>query len=100
VLALILGQHVFNLAELAESIRADRMLSHLVTEAACLEFGWSWLSIEQAIVLLGSRRLCSLLSRRHGNGRSASRFRCALHVSNITTAANLGLLEKSQEKPE
>jgi hypothetical protein len=100
VLALIRDQRAFNLAELAESIRADRRLSNLVTEAACLEFGWPWLSVEEAIVLLGSQRLCSLLSRPHRHGRSASQFRGALHGNSITTAADLRLLETFQEEPE
>jgi hypothetical protein len=100
VLDLILGQRAFNLAELAEAIRADRRLSHHVTETACLESGWPWLSIEQAIVLLGSQRLCSLLSCLHRHGCSASQFCSALYGNSITTATDLRPLETFQEEPE
>ncbi len=81
-LALIRGQRAINLAELAESIRADRRLSYLVTEAASEEFGCLWLSVEEAIVLLGGERVCALLSvPRHG--RSASQLRRAAHHNRI-----------------
>ncbi|MGA3125282.1 MAG: hypothetical protein ABSD13_01085 [Candidatus Korobacteraceae bacterium] len=100
VLALIRVQRAFNLAEIAESIRADGRLSHLVAESACLAFGYHRLSIEEAIVLLGSQRLCSLLSCQHRHGRSAKQFRSALYLNSITTAANLSLLEMFQEEAE
>ncbi len=82
-LALIRGQRAINLAELADSIRADRWLSYLITQAASQEFGCLWLSVEEAIVLLGGARICALLSvPRHG--RSASQLRRASHRNCIT----------------
>ena len=63
LLALIGGQRAINLAELARAIAADRDLSCRVTEAACQEFGWPWLSVEQAIVLLGRERLAGHILR-------------------------------------
>ena len=51
-----------NLGELAQMIRAEHNLCNLVTETACREFGSSWLRVEDAIVLLGRKRLHTLLS--------------------------------------
>jgi hypothetical protein len=98
-LALIRGKRAINLAELAESIRADRGLSYLVTEAACQELGYSWLSVEQAIVLLGGERVYSLLSAPRRHGRSAAQLRRILHRNRITSEANLSLFETFQEEP-
>jgi hypothetical protein len=96
-LALIRGQRAINLAQLSESIRADRNLSYLVTEAACQDFGSPWLSVEEAIVLLGGERICTILSAPRRPGRSASQLRRALHRSRI--AANPCPLETFQEEP-
>jgi hypothetical protein len=96
VLALIGGQHTMNLAELAQSIQADCNLCYLVTEAACQEFGWPWLSVEDAVVLLGRERLCALLSNPGWHRRSARQLRRALHRNHPTPAAQLRLLETSQ----
>ncbi len=96
-LALIRGQRAINLAELAESIRADRGLSYLVTEAACHEFGCLWISVEEAIVLLGGERVCALLSAPRRRGRSAGQLRRAFHRNRITP--NLCLLETFLEEP-
>ena len=101
LLALIRGQRVINLAELAQSIHADRNLSHRVTEAACQEFGWPWLSVEQAIVLLGRERLCTLLALRlhesNWRGRSARQLRRA---SNSTNPRRISARELSKEEQE
>jgi len=98
-IALIRGQRAINLAQLAESIRADRSLSYLVTEAACQELGCPWLSVEEAIVLLGGERICTLLSAPRRPGRSASQLRRALHRNRIATPANPCPLETFQEEP-
>jgi hypothetical protein len=63
LLSLIGDQRVLNLAELARAIAADRNLCCRVTEAACREFGRPWLSVEQAIVLLGRERLAGQILR-------------------------------------
>ena len=99
-LALVRGQRVINLAELAESIRADRKLSYLVTEAAIGESGWPGLSVEQAIVLLGGEALCSLLSLPCGHRRFATRRQSPLHHSRISPTAHLSPLQHFQEEPE
>jgi len=99
-LALIRGQRSINLAELAESIQADRSLVYLVTEAACQEFGCLWLSVEEAIVLLGGERICALVSSPCRQGRSASHLRRALHRNRIAPAANLCRLETFPEEPK
>jgi len=99
-LALIRGQRVINLSELAESIRADRMLSRLVIEAARGVSGCPGLSIEEAIVLLGGEALCSLLSLPHGHRRFATRRQIPLHHNRISPTANLSPLQHFQEEPE
>ena len=58
LLALIRDQRAINLAELANPSAPTAALSSHITEAACRELGWPWLSVEEAIVLLGGQRLC------------------------------------------
>jgi len=99
VLALMHGRKAVNLAELAQFIRANHDLSYIVTETACQEFGWRWLSVEDAIVLLGGKRLCALLSNSNRHGRRASQFRRALHHNSSTPSAQLCLLETLQGEP-
>jgi hypothetical protein len=100
MLSLIRGQRAINLAKLAESIRANRDLCHIVTEAACKEFEWACPSVEDAIVLLGGKRLCALLSNPTRRGRSATRIRRAIHGNSIAPAANLHPLETLQGEPK
>jgi len=78
-LALIRGQRTINLSQLTESIQADRSLSYQVTEAACQEFGFPWLSVEEAIVLLGVQRIRILLTAPRRAGRTAAQLRRTLH---------------------
>jgi hypothetical protein len=87
MLALLSGQHAINLAELARAIAADRNLCSRVTEAACRESGSPWLSVEQAIVLLGRERLASQILR-------------LPHTNRNTPAANLRQPETFQGEPE
>ncbi|MGC2210595.1 MAG: hypothetical protein WA532_10840 [Candidatus Korobacteraceae bacterium] len=63
LLALVGSQRAINLAELTRAVAADRNLSNHVTQAACQEFGWPWLTVEQAIVLLGRERLAGQILR-------------------------------------
>jgi hypothetical protein len=63
LLALVGSQRAINLAELTRAVAADRSLSCHITQAACQEFGWPWLSVEQAIVLLGRERLAVQILR-------------------------------------
>jgi hypothetical protein len=98
--ALADGCRAINLAELAHAIAADHNLAYLVTEAACHEFGWPWLSIEEAIVLLGRKRLFTLLSSPGLHGRSASQFLRPNHTNRITPAANRCQLEPFQGEAE
>jgi hypothetical protein len=63
MLTLVAGQRRIDLQELARAIASDRELSRQVTAAACQEFGWPRLSVEQAIVLLGRERLTGQLLR-------------------------------------
>jgi hypothetical protein len=63
LLAFVGNQRAINLAELTRTITADRNLSCHVIQAACQEFGWPWLSVEQAIVLLGRERLAGQILR-------------------------------------
>jgi hypothetical protein len=100
MLALIGGERVINLAELVRTIEANRNLSYFVTEAACQEFGWPWLSVEEAIVLLGRKRLCALLSTPGLQGRSASQFAGLPHTNRNTSAANSRHPEMFQGEPE
>jgi hypothetical protein len=86
-----------DLAELARSLQADRNLCYLVTEAACQEFGWPWLSLEEAILLLGRQRLGALLSNPHQRGRSARQLRTLL-CNHTASAANPRRLETFQGK--
>jgi len=83
LLALIGGQRVIDLAEIARAIAANRNLCSRVTEAACREFGRPWLSVEQAIVLMGRERL-------------ASHILCFLHLNRNPPAEHLPLLELHQ----
>jgi hypothetical protein len=62
VLALLLTSRVTNLAELTRSIAADDNLQRRVTETASREHGCSHPGVEEAIVLLGKRRLSALLA--------------------------------------
>ncbi len=96
VITRILGSRAMDLTELARSLQADRHLCYLVTEAACQEFGWPWLSLEEAVLLLGRQRLCALLSNPHQRGRSARQLRRVLHRNH--TAANPRRLETFQGK--
>jgi hypothetical protein len=59
MLALIAGERVMNLAELSRAVAADPNLCRRLTQAACLEFGRSCLSVEQAVVLLGREGLAA-----------------------------------------
>lgn len=97
-LALILGQRPMNLASLAQSIAADPNLTYQVTEAACQEFGYAWLSVEQAILLLGRQRLSMLLSGPVRCGRSARQLQHVLGTNNSTPADPLRPSEDSQEE--
>jgi hypothetical protein len=87
-----------NLTELAQTIAADPNLSYRVTEAACQEFDWPWLSVEQAIVLLGRQRLVTLLSIPMRHGRSVGQIDRVLHINHSAPAANLVPLENRQEE--
>jgi hypothetical protein len=87
-LALIRSQRAINLAQLANSIQADRSLSYRVTEAACQELGYPWLSVEEAVVLLGGERICAILSNPRRPGRSAGQLRRALSRNRIAFATN------------
>jgi HD-like signal output (HDOD) protein len=93
-LDLIRNQPAINLSQLSESIRADRSLSYRVTEAACQEFGFPWLSVEEAIVLLGVQRIRALLSASRRPGRSAAQLRRILYRNRIACQ-----LEPLQEEP-
>jgi hypothetical protein len=96
--ALIRGQRTMDLAELARSIAADPNLYNRVTKAASQEFGWTWVSLEQAIVLLGRQGLSALLfSMPARPGRSASRLHHPVYA-NHTSAAGPGLLGNPQEE--
>lgn len=98
-LALIRGQRAINLAALAESIQSDLNLVYLVTEAACQELGCLWLSVEEAIVLLGGERICALVSDPSRHGRSASQLR--RHRDRIAPAASpCCRLENFSEEPK
>jgi hypothetical protein len=93
---MIRGQHAMNLSELAESIRADHHLCDVVTEAAYQEFGWPRLSVEDAIVLLGGKRLRTLVSAPVLPGHAAPKLRRTFHNNSITPSADLCLLEMFQ----
>jgi len=97
-MALLCGQRAVNLAELARSIAADSNLCYQVTEAACQEFGWAWLNVDQAIVLLGRQRLTAIVSIAVGYGRSASQLRRVLHANRTTPEATFGCPEDYQEE--
>ena len=99
LLALIHGPHAMNLAELADSIRADRHFCNVVTETACREFGWPQLKVEDAIVLLGGKRLRTLASAPVPHG-SAIKLHRILNNNSSTPSANLCLLETFQEEPK
>jgi hypothetical protein len=85
-----------NLAELARSIAAEPNLCNRVTDAASQEFDCPWVSLEQAIVLLGRQRLWKLLSSMR-LGRSTTWMHRPVHV-NHNPAASLSLLENHQEE--
>ncbi len=99
-LALICSTRAINLAELAESIRANQSLCFFVTETACREFGQPSLRVEDAIVLLGGKRLSALLSGLKLRDRSANQSRRALYNNSITPSTKLCLLETLQGEPE
>jgi hypothetical protein len=63
-----------DLSELTAAIRSDRELAYLVTEAACIEFGWRWLSLEDAIVLLGADRLAAIAANLPAYRRTAAQL--------------------------
>ncbi len=100
MLALIRGQRAMDLAQLAESIRRNRDLCSMVTETASAEFGWPRLSVEEAVVLLGGKRLYALLSHPDQRGRSVSEARRTIHGNSISPAANPGQLEMFQGEPK
>ncbi len=100
MLALIRGQRAMDLAQLAESIRRHRDLCSIVTETACEEFGWPRLSVEEAVVLLGGKRLYALLSNPDQRGRCASQSRRTIHGNSIAPAANLRQVETFQGEPK
>lgn len=99
-LARICDTRAINLAEMAELIRANHGLCYIVTEAACREFGWGWLSVEDSIVLLGAYRLGKLLSNSNPHGRPASEFCRTFHNNSITPSTKLRLLKTFQGEPE
>jgi HD-like signal output (HDOD) protein len=99
VIALIRDQRAMNLAELANSIRADRDFCNAVTKAAFMEFGLPHLKLEDAIILLGGRRICNLASAQVSRGRSAIQPLWTLHRNSITPSANLCLLEAFPKEP-
>jgi hypothetical protein len=99
-LAHICSAPSINLAGLAEFVRGNRNLCYVVTEAACQEFGWTWLSVEDSIVLLGAHRLLELLSHSNPRGRSASQFRRNRHTNCFTPSTKPCLLEIFQGEPK
>jgi hypothetical protein len=96
IFSFLRSQRAVNLAKLADSIRADRDLCSIVTETACEEFGWPWLGVEDAVVLLGGKRLCALLLNSNRGGRGPTQVHRALHGSSIAPAANLRQLKTLQ----
>jgi HD-like signal output (HDOD) protein len=94
-LDLIRNQPAINLSQLSESIQSDRSLSYRITEAACQEFGFAWLSLEEAIVLLGVPRIRTLLTAPRRPGRSAAQLRRILHRNRTAPCQ----LEPFQEEP-
>lgn len=98
LLALVRGQRPLNLARLAQSILTDPNLSYQVTEAACQEFGYAWLSVEQAILLLGRQRLSMLLSGPVSYGRSARQLQHLLRSNGFTPADSLRPSKDFQEE--
>jgi hypothetical protein len=97
-LALIIAHRVMDLAELASFIGAGSDLSYRITEAACQEFGWPWLSLEESIVLLGREGLYRLLSEPSHPGRSASQLHRVLTINTPTAA--LRPLQTFQGEPK
>jgi hypothetical protein len=100
MLSLIRGERAMNLTQLADYIRANRDLCHIVTETACEEFGCLWLSVEDAVVLLGGKRLSALLLDPNRRAPSAARSRRRLHGKSIAPVANLRQLETVQGEPK
>jgi len=98
--ARICNTRAINLAEMAESIRANQKLCYIVTEAARNEFGWNSLRVEDAIVLLGGQRLSELLSSPKLRGRSSKSSLRKHHNSSTAAVANLCLLGKFQGEPK
>lgn len=89
MLALIFGQRVIDLAELARFIGSGSDLCYRITEAACQEFGWAWLSLEEAIVLLGRDGLYRILCSPRRPGRSARQLRRVLNFNHAAPTAAL-----------
>jgi hypothetical protein len=85
-----------DLAQLADSIRANRNLCLIVTETACREFGVSSLRVEDAIVLLGGQRLGALLSNPRLHVRSANQPRRNVHLNSIAPSTKSRRLETFQ----
>lgn len=71
-----------SLSELVELTWADADLCYIVTEIACMEFGWTWLSPDEAIMLLGQEKLGVILSRPDQHGRSAHQLRQTAAIDN------------------
>lgn len=91
-LARILGQRVMDLAELSRVIGVESDLGRRIKEAACQEFGYPLLSLEEAIVMLGRQGLYRFLGdavpcNPRRSGRSARQLR--LNISHTTPAATL-----------
>jgi hypothetical protein len=95
-LNLIRGRNAINLTDLARSIRANHDLCDSITGAACREFGWPSLRVEDAIVLLGAKRLRVLISTSIRRGCTATKHRRTLHSNSITPSVKLCLLETFQ----
>jgi hypothetical protein len=100
VLALIQNQRAINLAQVAQSIRADRDLCDSVARAVCEEFGWPRLKVEDAIVLLGRKRLCALLSVEIQRARPATALSHTIHSNGTIHSTNLCLLETFKGEPK
>lgn len=97
VLALLRPRCAIDLADLTLAIKANPYFCYLVTEAACLQFGWPRLTIEDAVVLLGRRGLYALLADPDPYGRSATQLRRAFRTT-ITSTASLSRSRTSQGK--
>lgn len=89
LLVLIFGQRVIDLAGVVRFIGAGGDLCHRITEAACQEFGWPWLSLEEAVVLLGREGLYRILCEPRHPGRSAGQLRRVLNTNHTAPTAAL-----------